>query len=273
MELYSWYSSHESTFITVLFTKTLFITVKLLNIPTLFTIFYYSYWHYSLFIYVSISSYFLSFFLRRQDSGGTCQMLNIKWNTSIHLNSFMPTLCNLLTQIFRGEAKEGGRLSPPDIEGKSPYGFFPIAKALEINDIIFLKMGISTRRVQISQYIIKFNHLLKFENKIHTGYFHIMRSAPDQNHGFTRTNIQRISNCFLVDYLLYESNITNDSTSHDSSSSSSSPSLSPILFWTMFFASILCPSSYAWGERILSSLVFLPFLPLFPASNFACHFN
>ena len=41
-----------------------------------------------------------------------------------------------------------------------------IAKALDINDIIKNIMGISTQWVQISQLKIKFNHLLKFENKL-----------------------------------------------------------------------------------------------------------
>jgi hypothetical protein len=37
---------------------------------------------------------------------------------------------------------------------------------LDINDIIKNIMGISTQWVQISQLKIKFNHLLKFENKL-----------------------------------------------------------------------------------------------------------
>ena len=53
-----------------------------------------------------------------------------------------------------------------------------IAKALDINDIIKNIMGMSARWVQVSQQIIKFDHLLKFENKIYIGYFHIMRSTP-----------------------------------------------------------------------------------------------
>ena len=53
-----------------------------------------------------------------------------------------------------------------------------IAKALDINDIIKKIIGISTQRVQISQYKFKFDHLLKLENKIYIEYFHILRSTP-----------------------------------------------------------------------------------------------
>ena len=53
-----------------------------------------------------------------------------------------------------------------------------IAKALDINDIIKKFMGMSIRCVQISQQIIKFNHLLEFENKMYIWYFHTLRSTP-----------------------------------------------------------------------------------------------
>ena len=53
-----------------------------------------------------------------------------------------------------------------------------IAKALDINDIIKKIMGMVARWVQISPWIIKIDHLLKFENKIYIGYFHILKSAP-----------------------------------------------------------------------------------------------
>ena len=58
------------------------------------------------------------------------------------------------------------------------------AKALDTNDIIIYLfiysffMGMSAHQVQISQQIMKFDHLLKFENKIYIGYFYILRSAP-----------------------------------------------------------------------------------------------
>jgi hypothetical protein len=45
----------------------------------------------------------------------------------------------------------GGASTPPEIEGKFPHGFVLVAKALNINDIINIIMGMSARQVQISQ--------------------------------------------------------------------------------------------------------------------------
>ena len=53
-----------------------------------------------------------------------------------------------------------------------------IVKALDIGDIIKNIIGMLAPWVQNSQQIIKFDNLLKFENKIYIRYFHIMRSPP-----------------------------------------------------------------------------------------------
>ena len=49
------------------------------------------------------------------------------------------------------KSRGGGGSLPPDIEGKSPLGFAHVAKALDINDIINVFMGMLVRRDQTSQ--------------------------------------------------------------------------------------------------------------------------
>jgi hypothetical protein len=58
-------------------------------------------------------------------------------------------------------------------------------KALDINDIIKFFMGCHLDESKSLNKKIKFDHLLKFENKIYIGYFHILWSAPlGQSDGF-----------------------------------------------------------------------------------------